>query len=352
LNLRLAWAKPMGVNPLYGPRITEPVDWNNWAGGNRQYWNGPTAADSMGANFRMYDQPVSVAIVDIVGRLSDPEAGTGYHTVTLDQLSDPKFPVSPVYETLTLKAVALESYLVINNYSISAESVMKSVEGSTARRQVVDIENCDTCHERVGFHGSAGRANNADYCATCHNPEITSSNLWSGSSAFPKYGATVYSYSQKPNNFKDMIHSIHAGALRKENNPADPFNFIRGNAQSTSGGSGPMVFENVIYPARIYDCQTCHRPDTYAVPALPNLAWSAVDATQALGTANSAAGEASVVLGVYDPLKTVRIGPAQAACGSCHNSTSDKTHFMVNSSALGESCNVCHGPGAVFESHK
>ena len=113
-----------------------------------------------------------------------------------------------------------------------------------------------------------------------------------------------------------------------------------------------MVFENVVYPARIYDCQTCHKPDTYALPAIANLAWSAVDATQALGTANPAAGEASVALGVYDPLKTVRIGPAQAACGSCHNSTSDKTHFMVNSSPLGESCNVCHGPGAAFESHK
>ena len=355
LNFRLAWARPMAQPTALnsGPAISSPVDWNNFAGGgatagSRGYWNDTT---NLSATKSMFDQPVNVAVTALLAagpnQLSDWDA-QGFHTVVLPI----KFPATPVYETLTLRAVALESYLVINNYSISAESVMKSVEGSTARRQVVDIENCDTCHERVGFHGSAGRANNADYCATCHNPEITSSNLWSGSSAFPKYGATVYSYSQKPNNFKDMIHSIHAGALRKENNPADPFNFIRGNAQSTSGGSGPMVFENVIYPARIYDCQTCHRPETYAVPAIPNLAWSAVDATQALGTANSAAGEASVVLGVYDPLKTVRIGPAQAACGSCHNSTSDKTHFMVNSSALGESCNVCHGPGAVFESHK
>jgi hypothetical protein len=350
LNFRLAWAKPMAQPTALnsGPAITSPVDWNNFAGGNRQYWDGET---DLGATKRMSDQPIGVNVSTLIApgpnQLSDPDA-QGYHTVVLPIM----FPATPVYETLTLRAVALESYLVINNYNISAEAVMKGVDGtdSTLRRQIVDMANCDTCHERVGFHSNAGRANNADYCATCHNPEITSSNLFAGTASYPVGSPAVY-FSQRPNAFKDMVHSIHAGEFRKENNPDDPFNFLRGNPLGT-GGSGPMKFQDVVFPARLNDCQTCHKPDTYGVPAIPNLAWSAFDATDALGNANPAAGEAGAAAGLYDPLKTKRIGPAQAACGACHNSTSDKTHFIVNSTAMGESCNVCHGPGASFEAHK
>jgi OmcA/MtrC family decaheme c-type cytochrome len=300
----------------------------------------------------MFDQPVGVNVVPTLlaagpNQVSDPDAN-GVHTVVLPI----RFPATPVYETLTLRAVALESYLVINNYNISADAVIKGVDGtnSTVRRQIVDMQSCDTCHERIGFHSNAGRANNAEYCATCHNPEITSSNLFSGVASYPANTPAVF-FSQKPNNFKDMVHSIHAGEMRKAANPADPFNFIRGNPLG-SGGSGPMKFQDVVYPARQYDCLTCHKANTFGVPAGANLAWSAVDATAALGTANTDAGQAGAVAGLYDPLKTVRIGPAQAACGSCHNSTSAKTHYLVNSTSIGESCNVCHGPGASFEAHK
>lgn len=352
LNLRLAWAKPM-VQPTAlnsGPAISSPVDWNNFAGGNRQYWNDQT---NLGTGLRMYDQPIGRNVVDLLPRLQGPDA-SGFHAIVLNDAADPKFPADPVYSTLTLKAVALESYLVINNYNISADAVLKGVDGttSTVRRQIVDMGKCDTCHERIGFHSNAGRANNAEYCATCHNPEITSSNLFAGFANYPVVTPPKLTYfSQRPNNFKDMVHSIHAGEMRKEQNKDDPFNFLRGNPLGT-GGSGPMIFENVVYPARQYDCQTCHKPNTYSVPAVANLAWSAVDATDALGTANPAAGEAPVAAGVYDPLKTKRIGPAQAACGSCHNSTSAKTHYSVNSTAIGESCAVCHGPNAEFAAHK
>jgi OmcA/MtrC family decaheme c-type cytochrome len=353
LNFRVTWARPMAQPTAAdsGPPISAPADWNNFASttSGRGYWNQTT---NLGASKSAFDQPQgwTVNSQTALNLLSVPDA-QGYHTVTLP--APARFPASPVYETLTLKAVAMESYLVINNYNISGEAVIKAVDGTPERRKIVDMLNCDTCHERVGFHSNAGRANNADYCAACHNPEITSSNLWSGSSAWPKYGTTVYSYSQRSNNFKDMIHAIHAGAFRKTQNASDPFNFIRGNPNATSGGAGPMVFENVIYPAQISDCQTCHRPGTYGLPSGANLAWSAVDLTNALGTANAAAGttpDATNLL--HDPLKTKRIGPAEAACGTCHNSVAAKTHYSVNKTATGESCSVCHGPGATFEAHK
>lgn len=358
LNIRVMWAKPMAQPTAAnsGPAIAAPADWNNFGspGSARQYWNGITAGDSMGPGKRAWDQPVgwtinSQAALDL---LSVPDA-EGYHTVTLPPPA--RFPASPVYETLTLRAVAIESYLVINNYNISGEAVIKGVDGaSTERRKIVDILNCDTCHERVGFHSNAGRANNAEYCAACHNPEITSSNLFTGTATnLPKYPGQTYFFSQRSNNFKDMLHAIHAGAQRKAQNPTDPFNFIRGNAQAVSGGSGPMVFENVVYPARIADCRTCHLPNTYRLPTVAGLAWSAVDVGPALGNANPDAGTTPDTTGLlHDPLKTVRIGPATAACGSCHNRTDAKIHYMINTTALGESCGVCHGPGAAFEAHK
>jgi len=380
LNFRLAWARAMAQPTALnsGPAIASPVDWNNFgapalvttpgvatpSAQGRPYWNGAvniqtgtgsSPPSGTAHTAAMFDQPIGVNVSALVvaaagvNQLSDPDA-QGFHTVVLPV----KFPATPVYETLTLKAVALESYLVINNYNISADAVIKGVDGttSTVRRQIVDMQSCDTCHERIGFHSNAGRANNAEYCATCHNPEITSSNLFMGNAVWPKYAPTSYYYSQKSNNFKDMVHSIHAGEMRGEQNPADPFNFIRGNATSSSGGSGPMVFQNVVYPARIYDCQTCHKPNSYGVQDDANRAWSAVDATSALGAANANAGQAGAAAGIYDPLKTVRIGPAQAACGSCHNSTSAKTHYVVNSTATGESCAVCHGPSSEFAAHK
>jgi len=360
-------AQPTAANS--GPAIASPVDWNNFgapallgtSAQGRQYWNN-TINIQTGTNTSvpsgtpltaaMHDQPIGVNVSALLSRLSDPDAN-GFHTIVLNGANDPKFPADPVYSTLTLKAVALESYLVINNYNISADAVIKGVDGttSTTRRQIVDMAKCDTCHERIGFHSNAGRANNAEYCATCHNSEITSSNLFAGFANYPVATPPKLTYfSQRPNNFKDMVHSIHAGEMRKEQNKDDPFNFLRGNPLGT-GGSGPMIFENVVYPARQYDCQTCHKPNTYGVPAIANLAWSAVDATAALGSANLAAGQTGAAAGVYDPLKTVRIGPAQAACGSCHNSTSAKTHYLVNSTSTGESCNVCHGAGAEFAAH-
>lgn len=355
LNFKLAWAKPMGADPVTGPRVSNPADWNNWNGSARTYWNDQV---NLGNNFRAFDQPVTAANMTALipagpNQLSDPDA-SGFHTVVLPV----GFPPDPVYSTLTLKAVALESYLVVGNYNISGEAVIKGVDGATTtRRSVVDMENCATCHERIGFHSNAGRAQNAEYCAACHNAEITNSNFFTGVASYP-VGSTPVKFQVVSNNFKDMIHSLHAGAQRKAQNPDDPFNFIRGNPLG-SGGNGPMKFADFVYPARIYDCQTCHKPDSYKLPTGAGLAWSAVSlggpvaaATNAVGTTNPAAGEALAAVGLYDPLKTIRIGPAQAACGSCHNSTAAKSHYIVNSTATGESCNVCHGPGAAFEAHK
>lgn len=336
LNMKLAWSAPMPApaNAANGPAIAQPLDWNNLNGGAaRTYWNNAVTLD-----LRAYDQPTTVnfSTAGVIASLTGPDAD-GYFTTVAG--INPAAPLAFPANT-TLRAVAIESYLTINAMNISGTAPMKGVDGSnTLRRQIVDINNCNTCHERVGFHSNAGRMNNPDYCATCHNPEITSSNIFAG---FADYTGETRFYSQKSNNFKDMIHSIHAGAQRKAQDPSNPFNFIRGNPNAT-GGNGPMVFEDVVYPAQIADCKTCHVANSYRVPANDRYAWSAIDVQPSL----------VATAGAFTPTTTVRQGPSTAACGSCHITTAARAHFATNTAlGIGETCNTCHGPGGIAEVHK
>jgi OmcA/MtrC family decaheme c-type cytochrome len=288
--------------------------------------------------------------------MTGPDA-EGYFTTA--EGINPAAPLAfPDYANLTLKGVAIESYLTINSMNISGIAAMKGVDGAnTLKRTIVNTELCNTCHERVGFHSNAGRWAEARYCATCHNPELSNSNLFTGNATFPLApGGGEFFYQQVSNNFKDMIHSLHAGAERKAQNPADPFNFIRGNPLA-AGGSGPMVFQDFVYPAQISDCKSCHAAGTYGLPANDRFAWSAVaipaggpGAVNPLFADNSLVTAANKAL--FDPTLKVRVGPSQAACGSCHNSTSAKAHFTTFTVPGAESCATCHGPGRIVEGHK
>jgi OmcA/MtrC family decaheme c-type cytochrome len=237
--------------------------------------------------------------------------------------------------------------------NISGNAVLKAVDTteSTVRRTIgsgkyttlVDLDNCTTCHERVGFHSNAGRMGSPEYCSVCHNPEMSSSNLFTGFATFPGADNEEFFYRQQPNNFKELIHSIHAAPIRDE---SDPYNFIRANPFQTTGGSGPMVFQDVPYPMQPADCTACHKPGTYGLPDNARYGWSVVDASPALVAPANAAS--------FNPALTYRQGPGAGACGSCHNSSSSKAHFAVNTSTAtaGESCGTCHGAGKAYEAHK
>jgi OmcA/MtrC family decaheme c-type cytochrome len=181
-----------------------------------------------------------------------------------------------------------------------------------------------------------------DYCSTCHNPELSSSNIFEGLATIGEN--PEYYYSQTSNNFKDMIHSIHAAPFREEQNPADPYNFIRGTPAGGSG-QGPHVFQDVPYPLQVNDCEACHVAGTQYLPEGGNavgLAWSVYDALPGLGDATT-----------FNPLRTVRKGPAAAACTTCHSSPEAEAHVQANTSATAraESCVVCHGEGRAYEAH-
>jgi len=338
VNMRLAWSAPMPApqDAANGPAIAKPLDFNNFGGGGRSYWN-----DKVNMNLLAYDQPPSATLNSaLVATFTGPDAD-GYF-ITPPGINGSAPLAFPNYANLTLKVVAIESYLTINNMNISGVSVIKGVDGeNTTRRKIVDINRCNTCHERVGFHSNTGRKDNPDYCSICHNPEITSSNIFAG---FADYGGKGTRYfSQKPNSFNAMIHAIHAGEQRADQDPSNPFNFIRGNPLGT-GGAGPMIFEDVVYPAQITDCKTCHQAGTYRLPANDQFAWTAIDVQPSLVTAADKA--------TFNPGLTVRQGPGTAACGACHISTSAKAHFKTFTVPGAESCATCHGEGKIVEGHK
>lgn len=330
VNFKLAWSAPTPATMFQSPAIAQPLDFNNYGTPTfRQYWDGDCLDGScnLGPNFRAYDQPVGPNLSAIVASLTGPDA-EGYFTTVPGIVPAPGTPLA-FPANATLRAVAIESYLSINGANLGGAAVIKGVDGSvnTLRREIVDIDNCNTCHERVGFHSNAGRADNPNYCATCHNTEMTSSNLFAG--VF-----NGYEVRQQPNNLKEMLHSIHAAGIRNT-----PFNFIRGNPAGGSG-QGLHAFEDVVYPGQIADCEACHKPGTYALPSNDRYMWTVIDAEPALGS-----------ISTFNPALSVRQGPATGACGSCHDGSAARGHMAQNSAGGVETCVLCHGPGKSAEAH-
>jgi OmcA/MtrC family decaheme c-type cytochrome len=341
LAFRLVYTMPQG-DSAYGPAIPAPIDWNNRGGANRQYYdfNDPLADP----NLRSFDQPVNVSLANAVSAgLEGPDAEGYYTTVFGIGGTLPAFPAMSM-----LRAIGFEGYpntpgpAAVGGQNVSGRTIVVGI-GENApqpRRVIADIENCDTCHEKLGFHSNSSRRGSVDYCSTCHNPEMSSSNIFAG--VLPSGTYEGYAVQQLPNNLKDMVHGIHAGkpvgaaAIREV-----PFNFIRGMFAGGGGGAGPHVFEKVGYPASLADCQTCHLPGTYNLPIPSGALWTVVDAVPAL----------AATVELYAPELAVRMAPTGATCYGCHNSSTVKAHIDLNTTATGEACAVCHGAGKIVPGH-
>ena len=335
-SFKIAWSVPQPMPALQedGPAFAAPVDYNNLGtSSGRTYWDFDV---NLGTG--SWDQPLSVSLSAAAPDLVGPDA-EGYYT-TAPGITAATPVAFPAASDGLLRAVAFEGYFPQAAGNISGNSVVASV--GTPRRSLVDIESCNTCHEGLGFHSNGSRRNNPDHCVMCHNTEITSSNLFAG--ILPEgFTYTGKFFSQQPNNLKDMIHGIHAGKPvgAAEGIRSVPFNFIRGTPAGGSG-QGPHSFDEVGFPAGLSDCQTCHKPDSFALPLPVEALWSVVDAEPALtGTAP------------HNVALAKRMAPASAACYGCHNTPQAKAHFELNTSfASGfEACAVCHGPGKIVPAH-
>ena len=165
--------------------------------------------------------------------------------------------------------------------------------GGTAdpRRMVVDIASCNTCHDRLAFHG--GQRLNPQECVLCHNPNFTSSDPPTASL-----------------DFKRLVHRLHTGEELTQ--PYLDFNHLR-------------------FPGDLRQCTTCH-----------------VDGTQQVA-ANRPPGrlDTQTPNDWYTPQK-----PTAAACLGCHDSEAAGAHAYTMTAPFGEACASCHGEGAEFSVDK
>lgn len=181
-----------------------------------------------------------------------------------------------------------------------------SVDGSKVlpRRTVVQIEKCNACHLQLEMHGRS--RNRIEYCVRCHNVNQTDA------AGRPAAAGPAQSI-----NFKVMIHSIHTGE-----------NLTREFA--IYGGSGSKSdFGDVAFPGDRRNCAKCHANGSEQLP-LPDY----------VSTVNNPRAP-------FNP-----VGAITAACTGCHTEDSVYSHALANTTALGESCSVCHGQNAEFSVNK
>jgi hypothetical protein len=171
-------------------------------------------------------------------------------------------------------------------------SLAFAVTDATAipRRMVVDDEKCESCHVNLDAHGGGRR--DANYCITCHSPDLVDI-------ATPSESVHM----------KWMIHKIHRGE-RLENG----YVVVRNR--------GTFDFSDKVYPGDLRKCDACHVNDSQqlslpdgVLPTITEQAW-------------------------WSPTL-----PQAAACLSCHDDDESAVHAYSNTTFFGESCSTCHGEG-------
>jgi OmcA/MtrC family decaheme c-type cytochrome len=167
---------------------------------------------------------------------------------------------------------------------------------------------------------------------------------------------------------KDMIHGMHAQKDRTA-----PFRDAR---DRTPDAITLLDFSRIAFPGVLKNCETCHKPGTYAsVPATALASTQefrdAAYVTAALGGLTTPA-IAKAALTQPNPDDVVAT-PFAAACVSCHDDALAKSHIGLNGGIIGstvgaqvvatdtralmmskggpasETCSLCHGAGKIAD---
>ena len=208
-----------------------------------------------------------------------------------------------------------------SEYGAINKTINFSVDGSkiVARRQVVDINKCNGCHNSLSLHGE--NRNQIQMCVLCHNP--------SENDGARRAVAQNPADKTQPNqsvNFALMIHKIHTGEkMTTDFNTSyvvvgfggshNDFSDVRYPTMTPTGGVGDTA-----------KCYMCHVNNS----------------------------EANFPIGKNAVLDTQgRISPVAAttsACTACHQNLSALSHAVSQTDPkFGESCDVCHSQGTEFD---
>ena len=214
---------------------------------------------------------------------------------------------------------------VVNRIPVTNVVEYVGIDGATAvaRREVVDIVNCDNCHKELSLHGN-NRTDNPQVCVTCHNPNATDINRRNAPCT------DTLGTDDTPIDFKFMVHAIHASG-----ETGVPYNVC-------GYGNSAHTFD-IHSPGQIANCEGCHKQGTY-FPVDPNAV---------LGTTVDAGADPST------PIDDRVISPNTAVCSACHVSDLAAEHMVQNGGDFNatkaadstlissgvETCELCHGEG-------
>ncbi|NIA27943.1 MAG: OmcA/MtrC family decaheme c-type cytochrome, partial [Desulfobulbaceae bacterium] len=163
---------------------------------------------------------------------------------------------APVFDAVKTHRLGVE---IRGQAPISSNGIFDFVPAGGAllfERKIVDTQTCDTCHDRLEFHG--GPRTDVEYCVTCHNPNSTDEDT----------GNTV--------DLKALIHNIHSGR--------DGYVII--------GYRGAVHdYSDIEWSQDIRNCQTCHEEDDVNTPQASN--WRLVPNRAACGTCHFNDGDAA-----------------------------------------------------------
>jgi OmcA/MtrC family decaheme c-type cytochrome len=196
-----------------------------------------------------------------------------------------------------------------------------SVDGSPVetRRTIVQMTNCNTCHVALAEHGTL--RSNVQYCVFCHNPSNTD--------ATARATATVAADKAAPPqgiNFNLLVHRIHDG-VNVTANGGQPYIVV-------GFGGSHNDFSGVLFPGLA---------PTGAATDLANCAFCHVNSSEQNDLSLTGLHAVTDPQGLINPVQ-----PFSSACSGCHVDVPTASHFLANTTVLGESCNVCHGTGGAF----
>ncbi len=232
-------------------------------------------------------------------------------------------------------SVGLEGYVQRDGVRFAARNPLLAFAvgagAATPRRTIVSTERCDGCHRELEAHG--GQRNDAQYCATCHNPENANDERTARLEAADVFVETV--------DLRSLVHRIHAGSFLTRPHVYGGF-----PAPSVDNPQGtPIDFSFVRFPRALTDCEACHEPGTWAIPDRAGLLPSRQEQRTCVedpGADDDQLCDAESWL----VEQTVLVPPIQSACLGCHDSAAAVAHAEIMTTDDGaESCALCHGPG-------
>mgnify|MGYP000574225210 CR=1 FL=1 len=213
---------------------------------------------------------------------------------------------------------------------VSYFSIDEATGQAIARREIIKIDKCLTCHGELSLHGG-NRTDSIESCVTCHNPRNTDIRVRDVAQTPPTDGKDEESL-----DFKTMIHGIHA--VTKREIPLQVVGYK---------GFATHVYDRA-FPRGIGDCTACHDNDSYSLPI----------SETALGT--------TIDTGIdrEDPNDDLVVSPTAAVCSSCHDANSAQGHMELNGADFStnqadldnglviEQCSICHGAGRTYDVKK